>query len=151
VLAGASYACFLVTFRAANRALAPTAGPLLDATLGMMVGALLVSPVDVRFTLEPSLRAHAWLVLLALVSQVAGWMLIATALPRLPAIETSVVLLVQPVFAMVWGLIFFDERLSLVQWLGSGLVLAGVAMVARTKGADASRARPSVGDAQPAA
>jgi drug/metabolite transporter (DMT)-like permease len=131
VLAGAFYAGFLMMFRAANRSLGPTAGPLLDATAGVVAGALLVSPLDPHFALTPSLPAHAWLVALALVSQVAGWLLIATALPRLPAIETSMLLLVQPVFALMWGVLFFDERLSALQWLGSALVLGGVATLAR--------------------
>ena len=49
------------------------------------------------------------------------------ALPRLPAIATSILLLVQPVFAIVWGVVFFDEGLSTLQWAGSAIVLAGVA------------------------
>jgi drug/metabolite transporter (DMT)-like permease len=130
VLAGGSYAGFLVMFRTANRALAPPAGPLLDATLGVALGAIVIAPVDARFALAPTLPAHAWLGLLALVSQVGGWLLIATALPRLPAVETSVLLLVQPVFALLWGVLFFGERLSSLQWLGALFVLAGVATVA---------------------
>ena len=128
-LAGACYAGFLLMFRASNRSLSPTSGPLLDSTIGTVVGALLVSPFDARFSLAPFLPAHLWLLLLALVSQVAGWLLIATALPRLPALETSVLLLVQPVFALLWGILFFTERLSTLQWLGTGLVLAGVAAI----------------------
>ena len=52
-----------------------------------------------------------------------------TALPRLPAVETSVLLLVQPVFAIAWGVMFFAERLSSLQWMGSAIVLAGVAVL----------------------
>jgi drug/metabolite transporter (DMT)-like permease len=132
VLAGASYAGFLLMFRTANRALLPPSAPLLDATLGVVLGALLVSPADAGFSFALTLPAHAWLVALALVSQVAGWMFISTALPRLPAIETSILLLAQPVFALAWGVLFFDEHLSIVQWLGSLLVLSGVATAART-------------------
>ena len=124
--AGACYAIFLLMFRAANRALAPTAGPLLDSTVGMVLGALLCAPFDPGFALAPSWPAHGWLALLALVSQVIGWLLIAPALPRLPALETSILLLVQPVFALAWGVLFFAERLSTLQWLGAALVLAGV-------------------------
>jgi drug/metabolite transporter (DMT)-like permease len=127
VLAGAAYAGFILMFRAANRAQGPTPGPLLDSTIGTALGALLLAPLDARFSPAPFLPAHAWLVLLAVVSQVIGWLLIAVALPRLPAIETSVLLLAQPVFAIVWGLLFFSERLSGVQWAGTALVLAGVA------------------------
>ena len=125
-LAGGGYAFFLLMFRAANRALAPTAGPLVDSTAGMIVGALLCAPFDAGFAFTPSWPAHAWLVLLALVSQVIGWLLIAPALPRLPAIETSILLLVQPVFALAWGGLFFAERLSALQWFGAALVMAGV-------------------------
>ena len=127
VLAGVTYAAFLLVFRAANASLAPTAGPLLDSTLGTLLGGFLCAPFDPHFALMPTWPAHLWLGLLALVSQVVGWLLIATALPRLPAVETSIMLLGQPIFAVIWGVLLFDERLSGIQWTGSALVLAGVA------------------------
>jgi drug/metabolite transporter (DMT)-like permease len=129
IVAGSCYAAFLLLFRRANRELVPRGGPLLDATIGMAVGALLVSPVDAGFALAPLWPAHRWLVLMALVSQVIGWMLIAIALPRLPPLETSILLLVQPVFALIWGTLFFAEHLSNIQWFGAALVLGGVATI----------------------
>ena len=130
VAAGVCYAGFLMTFRASNRSLAPSAGPLLDATIGAVAGALACSRFDPHFAFAPSWPAHFWLVALALVSQVIGWLLIATALPRLPSLETSILLLVQPVFAVMWGLLIFGERLSGLQWVGTVLVLAGVRSIA---------------------
>jgi drug/metabolite transporter (DMT)-like permease len=47
-------------------------------------------------------------------------------MPRLPAIETSILLLGQPVFAVVWGRMLFAERLSPLQWAGCAVVLIGV-------------------------
>jgi len=138
--AGLCYAAYLVVFRAANRGLAPPAGPLLDATLGMAAGALLSAGLDPQFTFFVGGRAHLWLFVLAIVSQVVGWLLIATALPRLPALETSVLLLTQPVFAIIWGSLFFDERQSRVQWVGSAIVLAGVALLSMQR---AAAARPA--------
>ena len=129
VAAGLLYAIFLIVFRASNRGLVLPAEPLLEATVGMAIGALLSAGFDPQFTLAVSRQAHLWLLALALVSQVMGWLLIATALPRLPAVETSVLLLVQPVFAIAWGVMFFAERLSSVQWIGSAIVLAGVAVL----------------------
>ena len=117
----------LLTFRAANRSLAPTPGPLLESTLGVVAGALLVAPFDARFSFVPHFPAHAWLIVLAIVAQVIGWLLIATALPRLPALETSILLLGQPVFALIWGVLVFGERLSPLQWAGAAVVLVGVA------------------------
>ena len=133
VLAGVTYAAFLLLFRSATQSLAPTAGPLLDSTLGTVAGALAFAAFDPHFSLVPSWPAHGWLVSLALVSQVTGWLLIATALPRLPAIETSVLLLGQPVLAVVWGFLWFAERLSPIQWAGSALVLAGVAAMSTSR------------------
>jgi drug/metabolite transporter (DMT)-like permease len=127
VLAGGCYAAYLLVFRASNRRLVPSVGPLLDATFGAVVGALLLAPVDPGFSFAITWPAHGWLVAMALVCQVGGWLLIASALPRLPALETSVMLLMQPVGAVCWGLLFFAEALSRVQWTGVGLVLLGVA------------------------
>ena len=45
----------------------------------------------------PGLESTAWLVTLALTSQVLGWLLISVSLPRLPAVITSIVLMLQPV------------------------------------------------------
>ena len=132
VAAGLLYAIFLIVFRASNRGLVLPAEPLLEATVGMAIGALLSAGFDPQFTLAVSRQAHLWLLALALVSQVMGWLLIATALPRLPSVETSVLLLVQPVFAIAWGVLFFAERLSSVQWIGSAIVLAGVAVLSMT-------------------
>src|SRR2546428_9227627 len=88
VLAGLCYAAFLLVFRAANRSLAPVPGPLLESTIGTVAGALACALFDRHFTLTPQASAQPWLVLLAVVSQVIGWLLISTALPRLPAVET---------------------------------------------------------------
>jgi drug/metabolite transporter (DMT)-like permease len=127
VLAGVTYAAFLLVYRHANRTPGPRSGPLLDSTIGMMAGALACAVFDPHFTFTPSLTANLWLGLLAIGSQVIGWLLIGTALPKLPVVETSVLLLGQPVFAVIWGMLVFGERLSVLQWAGSAIVLAGVA------------------------
>jgi drug/metabolite transporter (DMT)-like permease len=134
LVAALCYSGYLLMFRASNRSLAPAAGPLLDATIGTAVGALLLAPLDPAFALRPTWPGHFWLAVLAIVSQVIGWLCIATALPRLPAIETSILLLGQPVCAVIWGMMLFDERLSALQWLGSAIVLAGVATLSMTRG-----------------
>jgi len=129
LLAGVVYAAFIIVYRDANRTPGPRSGPLLDSTIGMIAGALVSSVFDSHFTIAPGAAASLWLVLLAIGSQVIGWLLIGTALPSLPVVETSVLLLGQPVFTVIWGVLWFDERLSPLQWLGSGIVLAGVAVL----------------------
>ena len=88
------------------------------------------APVRVMQQRTLMVSAIAGLVALALGSQVAGWLLIAYAMPRLPAVETSVMLLLQPMATVLWGYVLFAEDLSVVQWLGVLLVLSGVAVPA---------------------
>ena len=93
---GAAYALFLLAFRASNRRyLAPTAGPLFDATAGMAAGSLVLGVVIGGLDLNPGLEALAWLLALAVIAQTVGWLLISVALPRLAALDTSILLLVQ--------------------------------------------------------
>ena len=134
MLAAVTYAAFLLVYRAANRTSGPRSGPLLDSTIGMIAGALASAVFDARFTFAPGWTATRWLVLLAIGSQVIGWLLIGLALPKLPVVETSVLLLGQPVFTVIWGVLLFDERLSALQWAGSAIVLAGVAILSIPSG-----------------
>ena len=127
VLGGVAYSGFLLLYRRSNRILAPPAGPMLDSTLGMTVGSLAFGVTDPRFSFGLHFPAHGWLLALAVIAQVVGWLLISIALPRLAALETSVMLLLQPALTVLWGFLLFDERLGLAQWMGAVVVLAGVA------------------------
>jgi drug/metabolite transporter (DMT)-like permease len=128
--AGVIYSAFLIAFRASNRGhLAPTAGPLLDATVGASIGALVLGLAFGNLTMTWQWPAHGWLVALALVVQTAGWLLISVALPRLPALDTSVMLLVQPMMALIWARLLFEESLSLVQWTGVAFVVGGIGLL----------------------
>ncbi len=126
VLTGITYAVFLLMFRTAGRGLGAPAGPLLDATLGSVLGCLAVGLVDGQLDFTVTWPAHGWLLAMAVGSQVVGWQLIGAALPRLPALETSIVLLVQPMITVVWARLIFAEQLSPVQGIGILLVLSGV-------------------------
>jgi drug/metabolite transporter (DMT)-like permease len=124
------YAGFILGFRASNEIQAPSAGPLLESTAGAALAILITSIPFGGIELTPTWPAHGWLLALALSSQVAGWMLIGYALPRLPAVETATIILLQPVLTMIWAVLIFSEQPSPIQWLGAGLVLAGVGYVA---------------------
>lgn len=127
----ATYAGFLILLRHSNRHhLAPTSGPLLDATAGAVAVSLIAGLFDTGFDPVPSWPAHGWLLALALGTQVVSWLLITTALPRLAALETSVILLVQPVGSILWARLIFAERLSTLQWIGAAVVIVGVTAMA---------------------
>ena len=68
--------------------------------------------------------------LLALTSQVLGWLLITVSLPRLPAALTSVTLTIQPVGSVLLGVILLGEDPSALQLAGVACILAGLVSVA---------------------
>lgn len=128
------YSTFLLGFRASNQSFAPSAGPLMEATFGALIAPLALGLIlDSGLDLTPSWPAHGWLLALALTAQVFGWLLIGYALPRLPAVETATIILIQPVLTMVWGAVIFGERPSPLQMLGAAIVLGGVGFVATAR------------------
>ena len=130
------YSSFLILFRYSNRELAPSSSVQLDATAGaalglLVLGLLPLSSVAIEpLELQPTWPGHGWLIVLAMLCQVAGWLAIAHALPRLPAAHTSFAVLLQPVLTLVWGyVILHQEGHSQNQVIGIFLVLAAIIAV----------------------
>lgn len=144
LLAALFYSGFLLVFRRSNDEQAPAAGPLMEATLGAALALLAFGPFLDGVDFEFSWPGHGWLIALALGSQVAGWLMIGYALPRLPAVETATIILIQPALTMIWAAMVFDERPSPLQIVGAGVVLSGVAFVALVRGRRAARPEPAV-------
>ncbi len=134
LLSALFYAAFIIGFRISNEERAPSAGPLLEATTGAALAALVAGGLSGGIDFTPTWPAHGWLLALALSSQVLGWLLIGYALPRLPTVETATIILMQPVLTMIWATITFDESPSTIQLIGAAMVLAGVGYVAITGG-----------------
>jgi drug/metabolite transporter (DMT)-like permease len=133
VVTGLSYAGFILVLRQGGQDLRRPAGPLFDATWVAAVGALLIGAAWGDLDLVPSWPAHGWLLLLALTSQVVGWLLISSSLPRLPAALTSILLTVQPVGSVILGVIIFSESPSLLQLAGVAAILAGLVLTTRRR------------------
>jgi drug/metabolite transporter (DMT)-like permease len=128
IFTGLTYAGFILILRHGNNDLRRPAGPLFEATLAATAFAAVagVAIGDVSFV--PTWPTHGWLALLALSSQVLGWLLISISLPRLPAALTSVLLTIQPVGSVLLGIAIFSESPSGAQAAGVVVVLAGVTL-----------------------
>jgi drug/metabolite transporter (DMT)-like permease len=126
VLTTLAYTGFLLVLRQINRDVRRPAGPLLDATATSAVVSIAAGALLGDVDLLPHWPSHAWLALLALTSQVVGWLLISVSLPRLPAALTSVLLLIQPVGAVALAVVILGEQPSALQLTGVALILAGV-------------------------
>jgi drug/metabolite transporter (DMT)-like permease len=126
VLTGLAYTGFLVTLRVGSRDLRRPAGPLFDATLASAVGCALIGLGVGDLDWTPSAAAMGWLIVLALTSQVFGWLLISISLPRLPAALSSVMLTFQPVCSVVFAGIILGESPSGLQLVGAASILGGL-------------------------
>ncbi|MDQ3822759.1 MAG: DMT family transporter [Actinomycetota bacterium] len=148
VVTAVAYSGFLLVLRAGNADRRRPAGPLFDATLASAFGvAVFAVPVG-ELDLTPGVESQAWLVALALSSQVLGWLLISISLPRLPAVVTSILLTLQPVASVVFAALLIDESPSPLQIAGaaailSGLVLASARAPRRPRSADEPAPAPS--------
>jgi drug/metabolite transporter (DMT)-like permease len=138
---GIAYAGFLLVLRAGNTR--RPAGPLLEATATSAVVSTVVGLGLGTVDLVPSWPAHGWLLTLALTSQVLGWLLISVSLPRLQAVVTSLLLMLQPVIAVALGIVLLGETPSLLQVLGAVVVLAGVVIATTARGAAAPADAPT--------
>jgi len=126
VATGLTYAAFILILRQSGRDLRRPVAPLFEATTAAAVFALIAGLIIGDIDLAPSWPAHAWLVVLALSSQVVGWLLISVSLPRLPAALTSVLLTVQPVGSVILGVVLLSESPSLLQLAGVACIFSGI-------------------------
>ncbi len=131
--AGLAYVGALLLLRSSGRDVRRPVAPLAEMTASATVVAALIGLVlgDAHFI--PAWPGTAWLGLLALSSQVLGWLAISSSLPRLPAATTSLLLMIQPVGSLLLGALLFSERPSSLQLLGVVLLLAGVISATRRR------------------
>ena len=142
------YAVYILMLRQATPSGpdAAVAAPLFEATAGAVAGSAVLGLVlgDVR--LGPPWPALGWLVLLALTSQVIGWLLITVSMPRLAAGTIGALLLIQPAGSVALSYVILGERPSLLQLAGVALMLTGVvvAVTGRAPEAPYSRRRTRI-------
>ncbi len=122
-----AYAGYLLVIRQASPDHRP-AGPVAIATAvtGALAGVFGVAVGNLD--LAPAWPALGYLIAYGVVSQSLGYLAIQAALPRLPAVISSVLLLVQPVATLVLGVLLLGEDPSGEQLLGVLLVVGGIAL-----------------------
>jgi len=125
--------------RRGGRDLRRPAGPVAIATASTALTAIAAGVIVGDLDPMPAAASLAWLALLGLTSQSLGYLLISLSLSRLPAILTSIILLVQPVLTVGLSMVLLGETPSGVQLLGVALVVGGIA--AATLGTAAGRLR----------
>jgi drug/metabolite transporter (DMT)-like permease len=130
--AGVAYVGFLLMLRRGGADLRRPAGPLFDATAVAAVLCVAAGLVIGDAHLVPTWPGAGWLIVLALTSQVLGWLLIGSSLPRLPAAITSMLLTVQPIGSVALAALIFGESPTSLQLVGVALVLAALVVAGRS-------------------
>ena len=146
VLTGIAYSGFLLALR---HGAGDDCGSPVRSSTRRSRSMLLVLPFGLasgRLDFMPGLESQLWLILLALSSQVLGWLLITVSLPRLQAVATSLLLTLQPVATVVLAAILLGEDPSPLQLVGVAAILAGlmVASFGGTTRAAAAGSRASL-------
>jgi drug/metabolite transporter (DMT)-like permease len=122
------YSGYLLVIRMGGRDPRRPAGPVAIATIGTALVSGSVGLVMGDLDLAPPLASLGWLAVLGVTSQSIGYLCISLALPRLPAVVTSIILLVQPPLTVLLSVLLLDERPSVAQLAGVALVIGGIAV-----------------------
>jgi drug/metabolite transporter (DMT)-like permease len=126
IVAAFAYAFYLMGIRRVGRRRAgePVAISTVSTAAVSLVFGLGIGSID----LVPAWPAHLWLVLLGVSAQSAGYLFISLSLPRLPSVVTSIILLAQPVLAVLLAMVLIGETPSVGQFAGVVLLLGGIAL-----------------------
>lgn len=123
--AGLLYAGYLIFMERARSELEPLTA-LFIATL---ISSFLLLPTSVALGEQVWPRDWTPLLIIALTSQVIGQGLLIYAIGTLSPLVVGLALLTQPAMAAGIGWIFYDERLSLLDWSGAAAIAAALVLV----------------------
>jgi DME family drug/metabolite transporter len=129
VLGGVGYAVYVT----ASKLLIGQGQDAVDVTAAIFCGAaLILLPVfllgDWRWVLEP--RGAAVAIYLGLATNALAYLLFGLGLALVPVATAATLTLLEPLTATLLGVAWLDERLSALQWIGAGLLLLGLLVLA---------------------
>jgi len=104
-------------------------------THGVMFGAMLVGIVLIPvlgISTPGDLGGWALMISLSIFGSLVPILAMNVGLRLLTAARGSVIITVQPVLNILLGMLFLSESLNLQQWVGGGLVIAAVILLARS-------------------
>lgn len=128
LLTGVCYAVYLLSLRRAQAVrggLTPVRALFLNSLLSALILGAEVFVEGSGYAI-PDTQTWAALLGLGFFGQVLGWVLIASAMPQLPASLVGLLLLLQPALSFVLDVILFARPTSSLDWIGLGLSLLGI-------------------------
>lgn len=134
LLTAVFYSIYILALRRAGSdsgAGGPTEALAVVSATSAVFLALSFSVSDDSFYLDGAAQ-WGWMIIYGAVCHVGGWVLIATALPRIGAATAGLALIAQPVLSMIWDLIFFQRVFTLAE--GAGAAVCVIAIFIGTRG-----------------
>jgi len=128
LITGIAYAHYMV-FLKKGQLVTPKPDPIVFVAWATVFSALflgIIGWLEGSPFVPHSTKEVAALAGLAFLVQGLGWMAISGVLPRIVTARAGLVLLLQPILAMVWGALLFAEHLSHVQILGALITLSAM-------------------------
>lgn len=127
VAAGSAYAVYLYLTRLSGRdSPGHVVSPVTVSTAAAAAAAGLVSLLTTGLPLAIPAASWGWIAALALLGQVAAWILISKGSPRLAPNISAALLLLQPVMAIGLGLAVLGEKPAVSQLCGCAVVIAAI-------------------------
>lgn len=125
LIAALCYTGYLVSLRMAQRT-SSTFSTITLATLftGFFLG--LIAGITGESFAIPDLQSGGVLVAYGVVCQVLGWLLITSGIGRVRNSSVGLILLLQPVLAFVWDVLFFARPISFVECAGALMALFAI-------------------------
>lgn len=138
---GMVYGHFLIALKAAQISTpGTTAGPLALVTFmawnalfsALFLGLTATFESDAFRPADPATTSK--LIALGILPQALGWLSISSSIRRVPAARAGLVLLLQPILAMTWAMLWFGEQLEWIQMGGAAVTLGAIYFGSRKGG-----------------
>lgn len=130
LVVGFTYAGMLISLRYAKSRSAGEYPELLSLSTVFSVSAVVIAlyaaAVEHASLAVWDGRSHGIMMVTAFICQTLGWFLINNSITEIPAHEGSLLLMLQPLLATVWGCVFLGEPIGIVQVSGIVLTLSGI-------------------------
>lgn len=128
VIAALFYALYILLLKRVQET-ARCLSPISTLTIISLVCALFVGMKGVFSGISfaiPNVQTFIVLVVYAACGQVLGWFLIVKGLPKVKVSQVGFLLLLQPLLAYVWDVLFFQKPVGFLELIGVAILLASI-------------------------
>jgi len=133
LLTAVCYAAYVLCLRGANKHELENSELVNDPIRLMAVVSLMIAVILWLFTigLGETFSVQApinwlWLMLAGVFCQAIAWVFISLSLPHVRAAHVGMIILLQPIFAFVWDILFFDRGITEVELLGAVITVIAI-------------------------